>query len=129
VNKKGEFKTDPQRALEWVQKNMSVAVNNAVDRNIKFVEQTLEDLGFNKENAERRATSEKTKKSATSLKVDLADTTRKMNTGKGAKIDAKDKKGLPDRVKIEAKTPEEKEEAKKKADKERRDDEAESLSS
>jgi hypothetical protein len=76
-----------------VQKNMSVAVNNAVDRNIKFVEQTLEDLGFNKENAERRATSEKTKKSATSLKVDLADTTRKMNTGKGAKIDAKDKKG------------------------------------
>jgi hypothetical protein len=127
VNKKAEFKTDPQRALEWVQKNMSVAVNNAVDRNIKFVEQTLEDLGFNKENAERRATSEKTKKSATSLKVDLADTTRKMNTGKGAKIDAKDKKGLPDRVKIEAKTPEEKEEAKKKADKERRDDEAESL--
>jgi hypothetical protein len=114
-----------------VQKNMSTAVNNAVDRNIKFVEQTLEDLGFNKENAERRATSEKTKKSATSLKVDLADTTRKMNTGKGAKIDAKDKKGLPDRVKIKAKTPEEKEEAKKetkkKADKERRDDEAESL--
>jgi hypothetical protein len=127
VNKKAKFKTDPQRALEWVQKNMSTAVNNAVDRNIKFVEQTLEDLGFNKENAERRATSEKTKKSATNLNVDLADTTRKMNTGKGAKIDAKDKKGLPDRVKIEAKTPEEKEEAKKKADKERRDDEAESL--
>jgi hypothetical protein len=127
VNKKAKFKTDPQRALEWVQKNMSTAVNNAVDRNIKFVEQTLEDLGFNKENAERRATSEKTKKSATNLNVDLADTTRKMNTGKGAKIDAKDKKGVPDRVKIETKTAEEKKEDKKKADKERRDDEADSL--
>ena len=127
VNKKAEFKTDPQRALEWVQENMSVAVNNAVDRNIKFVEQTLENLAFNKENAEGRKAREEVRKSATNLNVDLTDTTRKMNTGKGAKIDAKDKKGVPDRVKIETKTAEEKKEDKKKADKERRDDEAESL--